>query len=522
MSAPPSIAQVPTPRPPLAALCLAAFGALIGGLFPISVIFSLGDIGGGLGASSDDTAWMITVFNAGQVVGQPLLMILVGSFGRGRAMRIAGGGFILTSLLAAVSPSLGAALAARAAQGVFGGMLPTMMMLLVMTSPLPGRMRVAGLAAFSVAASVGLGLAAATAAWLIGLGGWRALCWGQALAGVLYTALAFLVLNGERGDVSRLRRADWSGYFLLSLSLSLLIIGVSEGERHFWFDAWWVTASLMCGAMGLFFALALIPKAAMPLLRLEILAKPTLAWALLLQLFFRLGLMFAIVVAPQYLARFAGYRVEQLGPLLLPLAAATLIAGPPAWWTVCRFDPRISLSFGMVCMAAAAASATLIASDWAAPQLLWPLVLVGIGQTFVGVALIRFATFDIVPATQGPTVGVSFNVARVLGLAGGVTLASHTLIEREKFHSARVVESLSTLDGDVAQRLAAQSGAFANWMSDPGAASRAGTAALSKAASGQAFTLGFSDAVAVVAAALLLAAILVWALPRLPAVPARA
>jgi DHA2 family multidrug resistance protein len=46
----------------------------------------------------------------------------------------------------------------------------------------------------------GPGPGGAVAAWLIDLGGWRALFWGQALAGLLYTALAFLVLPGERGD----------------------------------------------------------------------------------------------------------------------------------------------------------------------------------------------------------------------------------------------------------------------------------------------------------------------------------
>jgi DHA2 family multidrug resistance protein len=509
------------PRAPYAALSLSAFGALIGGMFPISVIFSLGDIGGGLSASADDTAWLTTVYNVGQVLGQPLLMILAGAFGRGVAMRLAGSGFLLSSLAISVAPDLDWAIAARAVQGVFGGMLPTLMMLLVMTSPLQGRARVAGLAGFSLAASVGLGLAAAVAAWLIDLGGWRALFWGQALTGLLYTTLAFLVLPGERGDPKRLRATDWGGYGLLSLALGLLVVGVSEGERRFWFETWWITASFACGGLGLALALRLIPRAPMPLLRLDILAKPTLGWALILQLFFRFGLMFAILVAPQFLARFQGYRVEQLGPLLLPLAIATLAAAPAAWWTACRFDPRLSLSLGMACLAAAAASAVFLSSDWAAPELLGPLILVGVGQTFVGVALLRFATWDITPPTQGPTVGVTFNVARVFGLAGGVAVASHTLVEREKFHSARLVESLTSLDGDVNQRLAVQVGAFTNWMSDPSAAQRASVASLARAASGQAFAMGFADAFAVIALGLLLAAILVWALPRLPAVPAK-
>jgi DHA2 family multidrug resistance protein len=102
-----------------------------------------------------------------------------------------------------------------------------------------------------------------------------------------------------------------------------------------------------------------------------------------------------------------------------------------------------------------------------------------------------------------------------------VAVASHTLIEREKFHSARLAEGLTSLDGAVSQRLATQAGAFANWISDPAAAQRAGVASLARAASGQAFAKGFADAFAVIAVGLLLAAILVWALPRLPAIPAK-
>jgi DHA2 family multidrug resistance protein len=512
--------QVAQPRAPYAALGLSAFGALLGGLFPISVIFSLGDIGGGFSASADDTAWLVTVYNVGQILGQPLLMIMAGAYGRGAAMRTAGAGFVISSLAVTLAPSLGWAITARVVQGVFGGILPTFMMLLVMTSPLPGRARVAGLAGFSLAASAGLGLAAAVAAWLVGLGGWRALFWGQALAGLLYTALAFLVLPSERGDPKRLRTADWGGYGLLSLALCLLIIGISEGERRFWFETWWITASFACGALALVLAINVIPRAAVPLLRLELFGKPTLSWALIFQLLFRFGLMFGIVVAPQYLARLQGYRVEQLGPLLLPLAVATLIAGPAAWWTSCRFDPRLSLSLGLASFAVAAASGVFLSSDWAAPELLWPLVLIGVGQAFVGIAMLRFATWEINPPTQGPTVGVVFNYARVFGLAAGVATASHTLIEREKFHSARLGESLSALDGDVSQRLAAQAGAFANWISDPAAAQRASVASLARAASGQAFAQGFADAAAVISVGLLLAAILVWALPRLPAIPA--
>lgn len=510
--------QASSPKPPIAALCLGAFGALVGGLFPISVIFAMPDISGGLSASADDASWITTLYNVGQLVAQPLLIVLAASFGRGRTMQLAGGGFSLASLAIVMAGSLQSVEALRIVQGLFGGMMPTLMMMLVMSSPLHGRDRVAGLASFSITASLGVGLGAPVAAWFIGIGGWRMLFVAQALCGFLYFGLSGLVLVGERGDPARFKATDWGSYGLLSIGAALLTIGLSEGERRFWFDKWWIAVALVCGPLAIGLALALIPKRAVPLIRLSIFSKPTLRWALILQLLFRFGLMVAIVVAPQYLARTQGFRIEQLGPLMAPLALATLITGPVAWWLACTIDARIVLSLGLGLFAIAAGLASSLTSDWAAPEMLTPVLMIGVGQAFFGVAVLRFATFDVTPS-EGPSVGVVFNFARVFGLVGGLAVSSHTIVEREKLHSAYLVENLDLSDPLVTQRMAAHTSAFGNWLSDPGAAQRAGVASLARAAGGQAYTQGYSDAFAVIAMALLASAILVWALPRLPNIP---
>lgn len=507
------------PASPYAALAVGTFGALIGGAFPVSVIFAMGDIGGGLSASADDAAWFTTLYNVGQLIGQPLLMILIGGLGRGPVMRLAGAGLAVTSLGVAIAPNLEFALSVRLLQGVFGGMLPTLMMLLVMTSPLPGRAKVAGLAAFSLSASLGVGIGAGLAAWLIGLGDWRMLFWGQVVAALIYLLLSRLVLRGERGDPRRLGAADWSSFLLVTLAVGLLAIGLGEGERRFWLESWWITASLACGLLAGAFAVGSLNAASNPLLRLEILSMPTLRWALILQLLFRFGLMVAIAVIPQYLARTQGFRIEQLGPLLALLALATLVTGPIAWWMACKFDPRISLSFGLACFALAAGRCVLIGPDWAAPEFVAPLIIIGVGQTFFGIAVLRFATWKIT-MREGPSVGVLFNFARIFGLVGGLAMASHIITEREKFHSARLGEALDILDPAVTQRLAGQSAVFANWLSDPAGSQRSGVAGLARAVSLQAYTQGYADAFTIIAVALLGSAVLVWTLPRLPAIPA--
>jgi DHA2 family multidrug resistance protein len=258
------------------------------------------------------------------------------------------------------------------------------------------------------------------------LGGWRALFWGQALAGLLYAALAFLVLPGERGDPRRLRAADWGGYGLLSLALGLLVIGVSEGERRFWFETWWITAAFACGSLALIWRCGSFRARRRRCCGWSSSTKPTLGWALIFQLFFRFGLMFGIVAVPQFLARLQGYRVEQLGRCS---AAGPGHPGRRAGRLVDRLPVRSAPE--------PVSRLGQLRRRRCARRL--PFARLGGDRSCSGRCpdrrrpgfrrrrLLRFATWDINPPTQGPTVGVTFNYARVIGLAAGVAAASHTL-----------------------------------------------------------------------------------------------
>jgi membrane fusion protein (multidrug efflux system) len=375
------------------------------------------------------------------------------------------------------------------------------------------------MAAFALAASVGVGLAAWAAAASLAAGGWRGLFWVQAGLGALYVLLALRVLRGERGDLDSLRRADWPSFLLLSTGLGLLAVFLGEGERRFWFETWWITAALVCGLAGVGFAARSLVTARDPLLRLDVFAKPTFTWAIVLQVVYRFGLMLAVVVVPQYLGRLQGYRVEQLAGALLPLAGATAVFIPIAYWMSVKLDARLALSLGLGLFATAAWIGRDLAPDWAAPEFLRPMLLAGAGQALFGVATLRFATFDIA-RHEGPTLGVLFNFARIFGLVGGLAVVSHLIVEREKFHSARAVERLSAADPLLAQRLAGQAASFAAWIPDPGQDQRAALAGLGRAAGAQAFTLAYADAFTILALLLLAGTVLVWALPRLPDLPA--
>jgi len=132
------------------------------------------------------------------------------------------------------------------------------------------------------------------------------------------------------------------------------------------------------------------------------------------------------------------------------------------------------------------------------------------------VAVLRFAVFG-ATMQDGPTVGVVFNLTRVFGIVCGLAIVTHLVAEREKFHSAILTESLTATDPETAQRLAVTAGAFGRFAADASGAQRAAQATLARAASGQAFTMAFADAFTITAIALALGAVLVWALPGIPA-----
>ncbi|MDD1453274.1 hypothetical protein NHF48_023735 [Sphingomonas sp. H160509] len=195
-----------------------------------------------------------------------------------------------------------------------------------------------------------------------------------------------------------------------------------------------------------------------------------------------------------------------------PWTALGLVA---AYLVARRYDTRIVLSAGLACFALASLLCSDLSADWAIDQLRTAAAVAGVGMGVFSVGVLRFAVFG-ATMQDGPTVGVVFNLARVLGIVTGLAMLSHLLVEREKFHSASLVESLAATDPTTAQRLATTAGAFGRFSADTVAAQSAATTALGRAASGQAFALAFADTFIVTAIVLALGAVLVWALPSIP------
>ncbi|MEG3177732.1 MFS transporter [Sphingomonas sp. RB3P16] len=503
-------------RPPIAALAVAGYGAVLGSLFPLMAVMTGADISGGLSVAADSGALVNTSQNIGAVVGILIAPSFAAGIGRGRTMVLTGTGFVLASVACALAPSLGLMLLARFVHGVFGGVLPLLFMLLVMTSLRPGEGKFEGMTLFATSTTLFFGLAASVGALLVDTWGWRALFWAQAIAAGPYCIAASRVLTSEKGRQGVLGSTDWISHALLSFGLGLILIALSEGERHFWLEAWWIPAMLVGGTIFTAFAVYNLLTAARPLLTLAVFRRSTFSWAIALSLIFRFGSLFAIFIVPAYLGRIQGFRPAEIGEVLAWMTPAAAVSIVVAWAVARHWDTRWLLSAGLGCFALASYLCVGLGSEWAVEQLREAAAIAGFGMGLFAVAVLRYAVFG-ATMQDGPTVGVIFNLARVFGIVVGLAILSHLVAEREKFHSAILTERLAATDPETAQRLALSAGSFSRFSADAVAAQRDALAGLSRAAAGQAFTLAFADAFTVTAIALALGAILVWALPGIPA-----
>ncbi|TCP36053.1 MFS transporter [Sphingomonas sp. BK235] len=502
-------------KPPIAALAVAGYGAVLGSLFPVVAVLSSADISGGLSVAADSGALVNTFQNVGAIAGVLATPALAFGMGRGRAMEMIAAGFVGASALCALAPDLPLMVCARVVQGFFAGAMPLLFMLLVMTSLPPGRGRFEGMTLFATSTSLLFGLAATAGGSLVDGFGWRSLFWAQAFLGVPYWLCARTTLREELGKPEALIRADWGSYSLLAIGLAAILVAASEGERHFWLATWWVPTLAVAGATLVACAIAGLARSARPLLLLSVFRRPTFTWGIVLSVFFRFGQMFAIYIVPSYLGRLQGYRTAEIGAVLAPMTPAAALSLLASYVFARRFDSRWLLSAGLASFACAASMCIGLTPEWAADQLRLAAAVAGLGMGFFSVAVLRFATHG-VTMQDGPTVGIIFNLTRVFGIVAGLAILSHLVVEREKFHSARIVEAVSATSPETSQRIAQASGAFARFSADAGNAQASAIATLSRAAGGQAFTLAFADAFVVTAIVLALGAVLVWALPAVP------
>jgi MFS transporter, DHA2 family, multidrug resistance protein len=176
------------------------------------------------------------------------------------------------------------------------------------------------------------------------------------------------------------------------------------------------------------------------------------------------------------------------------------------------------LSLGLALFAVGAFLSSRITPSWQANDFRLTMIVIGFGQGLFLVPTVFYATRDVAPE-QGTTAASLFNLSRVVGQTFGIAVVGLLITEREKFHSALLVESLSNANSALLEQFNNFVATFLREHGDQSLAQLQAWQSLSAISCQQAFVLAFADAFVIVSVVLAVSAVMVLMLPALREAP---
>ena len=379
------------------------------------------------GASLSDSQWIISIYVLALGISTPLSAFLADRFGMKRIYLVGLSIFILGSFLSGISPTLGFMIAARALQGIGGGIALPLGSAILLRS-FPPKEQGAALGIFGIASLVAPALGPILGGYLVDQNLWRFIFFINPPIGILGIILGSYFLPDFLGD--HWPALDWMGLIAEIIGFGSVLYAASVAANFGW-SAPGVLTWFVIGAIGLTaFAIIELFIAKEPLLDLRLFKKPTFLSASLLGYVSVIALFGAEFLLPIYLQFLRGRTAFETGLILLPMAVtggfATILAGR----LYDRVGPRLLLAIGF---------GILILNTWQLSQIRgdtpisWIMLLLALrGLAFGATIQTTFVTaLSVVPLSEiangSSLTNATRQVIQALGVAILATVLASTL-----------------------------------------------------------------------------------------------
>jgi EmrB/QacA subfamily drug resistance transporter len=383
-------------------------------------------IGRGLHAPVAGLQWTIAAYSI-TAAGLMLTSGAIGDrFGRRSVLQAGLAVFTLASAGCSIAPSVGWLIAFRALQGAGGSALTPMSMGIITATFTDPAARTRAIGLWSGTFGVGMVAGPAVGGVLAAAWGWRSLFWIALVPGLIAIVLAGLVIPDSRA--ARPGRIDAPGQALVIAFLACLVYGIIEGPSTGWRSAP-VLAAFGASAAAVVLFVGWERRRADPLIDLRVFASIRFSGALAATVCAFACLGGFLFLTTLYLQQVHGLTVRQAGLQLIPLAAATAVAGPAAGRVMGRGAARGPLTFAGTALAAsclmlAQAPATAPRAFLAAAYAVF-----GAGYGAVNTVISAVAVAGMPRAQAGVAGGIT-SAGRQAGQSLGVSVAGAILAGR--------------------------------------------------------------------------------------------
>jgi MFS transporter, DHA2 family, multidrug resistance protein len=485
---------------------VALLGTVSAVLTTTTVNVALPDIMGSFGIGQDRAQWLLTGALAGMTVGQLLCAWLIDSFGQRKTFVGALAIFVAALTLAGLAPNELVLILARVVQGLIAGVLQSLTMY-TLFSVFPPHRRGTAMGFFSISVILGPALGPTLGGLLIEYFNWRYVFY-MALPFSIAGILAGSILMPEREVSTRRADFDWLGFVLLSVTMSCLLSGLSNGQREGW-SSDFIVGLLATAAFAGVSLIAWELHVPRPLINLGVLASGRFTAAACVACVFGMGLFGTTFLIPLFVQTVQGFTAYDAGLLLMPGALLLGVFMPFGGYLSDQLPPRMLMTTGLVLFAASAYWMSVVDANTSFLAMVIAVIVSRVGQSLINPTLNATALRSLQSSQLRQGAGM-INFSRQLGGAFGINLLSVSLDRRTLFHSSTLASMETPANGTTAELLASIQQLLAQFGADPGLQSAGALHYLGRVVYAQAYTLAFRDNFLIVTLVFLLALIPAW------------
>jgi DHA2 family multidrug resistance protein len=313
---------------------------------------ALPHIAGNLGASQDESTWILTSYLVSNAVILPISAWLATRFGRKRFYMTSVVVFTISSFLCGLAPSLGLLVFFRILQGAGGGGLaPSEQAILADT--FPAHQRGLGFAVYGMAVVMAPAIGPTVGGWITDNYSWHWIFFINVPIGILSLFLTHRLVEDPpylKRAQSRARAAgagiDYVGFVLIALGIGALQLVLDKGQEADWFASRLITSASLFAAVTLIVWVIWEWRQPNPIVNVRLFRGRNFATAMLFTFVLGMVLNGTTVLLPQFLQSLLGYDATKAGEALAGGGFIMLLMMPIAGFLVSRVDPRMMMGFG--------------------------------------------------------------------------------------------------------------------------------------------------------------------------------
>jgi DHA2 family multidrug resistance protein len=395
---------------------------------------ALPHIAGSLGASSEESTWVLTSYLVSSAIVLPLSGWLSTVMGRKRFYMTCVAIFTASSVLCGLATSLPMLILFRVIQGAAGGGLPPSEQA-ILADTFSEKQRGMAFAIWGMAIVVAPAIGPTLGGWITDNYSWHWIFFINLPVGLL----SLYLTNRLVFDPPYLKKLRKSGVRVDYIGIALVVVGVGflqyfldKGQELDWFASHLMVISFAIACICLVGLVIRELTHDDPIIDLRLLGIRNFGIAVTFSFILGIILNGSTILIPQFLQNSLGYTAERAGLAMSPGGIALAIMMPVSGILVSRFDPRMIIAIGFALMSFGLFHVTGIYYGIDFQHMVWYRVIQVIGLPLIFIPISTLNYIGVPQNKRNQVAGIS-NFLRNVGGAFGVSMLNNYL-----FHSQQV------------------------------------------------------------------------------------